>query len=316
MKAGVKGLPLTLKHGHILVQKLRYPYRLYPHQKVALAKVFGCAVSTAHRFKTRHGALSIPLGRNGFRVGKNALRLTRVDSAPVVRSRALPSEPGSVTVIKDSAARCFASFVVAVEPPEPEVLPSFCEVGVDLGVASLAVTSDGEKIAPPKFLRSALKRPQRLQRSLGRKKKGSGNRQKAHATMCIEDMNVSGMLKSRRLARSMADGGWRMLRMLLGSKARFHGRVLKVVSRWEPISRTCSTCGHRDGKNKKELSIRQWQYPSCGTLDDQNVNAARTILAAGQEERLNACGAESRTRVLASGYEAGTHLNQEALCIT
>ena len=89
----------------------------------------------------------------------------------------MPAEPGSVTMVKDWAGGYCASFVVEVEGPQPE--PSVKAVGVDLGVAALAVTSNGEKIAPPKFLRSALKRLGRLQRALSRTDKASRKRAKS-----------------------------------------------------------------------------------------------------------------------------------------
>ena len=224
-----------------------------------------------------------------------------------------PSAPSSVTVIQDSAGRCFAGFVVDVAPtPRPA---NGKAVGMDLGVASLAVTSEGEKTAPPKptFLRSALKRLRRLQRRLSRKAKVSSNGQKArlefakaHATMAdqrldllrkpvtgllrenqtvaLEDLNVSGLLKNRKLPRSIVDTGGRRLWTLLESKAEQYGREVVVIGRWLPTSQRCSTCGHHD--------------------------AAVNNLAAEVAARLNACGAESGTGSPASGLEAETRLNR------
>ena len=277
--------------------------------------------------------------RNGFRVEGHTLRLSRAEGIPMVRSRVLPSEPSSVTVIKDASGGYFASFVVTVAPTP---LPANGKaVDIDLGLVSLAVTSDGEKIAPPKFLRSALGRLGRLQRRLSRKVKGSSSRRtartvaKAHATVAdkhldflhklstglprenqmvvFEDLNVSGILKSRKPVRSIADAGWRHFRAPLESKAERYGREVALVNRWLTTSQRCSTCGHRDGR--KELWIRQGQCPGCGTLHDRNINAAVNILAADVAARINACGAGSRTGSPASGLEAGTRLNQEVrLC--
>ena len=296
----------------------------------------------APRFLKRSAGQSIRFQCNAFRVESRSLKLTKVGSIPIVRSRDLPSEPSSVTVTKDCAGPYFASFVVEAE--RPKLLPNGKAVGVDLGLTSLAVTSDGEKIAPPKFLRSVFKRIRRLQRSLSRKVKGSSNREKAghhlakaHAkasdsrldflhkpgtrlmrenqAVVLEDLNVSGMLKNHKLARSIADAGWRLLRTLLESEAKVYGREVKVISQWEPTFQTCSACGHTDGK--KPLSIRRWKCSrwkcsACGAEHDRDINAAKNILAAGLAERLNACGAKSKTSLLASGTEAGTHPNQEA----
>ena len=290
---------------------------------------------------SKHSAQGIRFTRNAFRVEDHRLRLTKAGSIPIAWSRDLPTEPSSVTVIKDAAGRYCTSFAVDVETKP--LASNSKTVGIDLGLASLAVPSDGEKMAPPKFLRFALKRlalkrRRRLQRSLNRKVKGSGNRQKArlravraHATVAdkrldvlyklstrlirenqtatIENLNVSELLKNRKLGRSIMDAGWRMFRTLLMAKAALYGREVSVISRWETTSRCCSNRGHRGGK--KELSIRAWTCSACGTGHDRDLNGAKNILAAGLAERLNACGAERLTSVLASGCEGGTHLNQE-----
>jgi putative transposase len=119
------------------------------------------------------------------------------------------------------------------------------------------------------------------------------------------------MLKNRKLARSIADAGWRQFRTLLESKAEQYGRQLVVINRWLPTSQVCSTCGHRDGK--KELSIRQWQCPSCEAAHDRDVNAAQNILAAGLAESQNGRGAAHQsTALVAAGCEAPTHPIAEA----
>jgi putative transposase len=108
----------------------------------------------APRFKKRRGAQSIRFMSHVFRTGDRTLTLSKIGTVPIEWSRALPSAPSSCTVIRDASGRYFASFVVEVEPTP---LPANGKaIGIDLGLASLAVTSAGEKIAPPKFLRSAL----------------------------------------------------------------------------------------------------------------------------------------------------------------
>jgi putative transposase len=292
------------------------------------------------RFKKRRGAQAIRFMSHVFRAGERTLTLGKIGTVPIEWSRDLPSDPSSVTVIRDASGRYFASFVVEVEV-EPTPLPNNGKaVGIDLGLASLVVTSDGEKIAPPKFLRSALKRLRRLQRHLKHKQKGSNRlavaRRKVaalHATIAdkrldflhqlstrilrenqtvvLEDLNVSGMLKNKNLARSIADAGWRQFRTLLESKALQYDRQVVVINRWLPTSQVCSTCGHQAGK--KELSIREWQCPSYGTVHDRDVNAAQNILAAGLAESQNGRGAAHKsTALVAAGCEAPTHPIAEA----
>ena len=259
-------------------------------------------------------------------------------SIPIAWSRDLLAEPGSVTIVKDAAGPCFAIFVVEAEGHQLQ--PNGKAAGIDLGLASLAVTSDGEKDRPAQVPSLRLKadaqaepRPEPQGDGLSRnRQKARLPLAKAHATVAdkrldhlhklrsrlsrenrtvvLEDPNVAGMVKNHKPACSVADAGWRLPRMLLESKARMDGGEVKIISRWQPVSQTCSTCGHRDGK--KSLAVRAWRCSACGTEHHRDLNAARNILAAGLGERQNACGAESKTGVPASGSEAGTHLNQEA----
>ncbi|WP_063047757.1 RNA-guided endonuclease InsQ/TnpB family protein [Nocardia pseudovaccinii] len=242
------------------------------------------------------------------------LRLPKIGDVSVVWSRELPSRPSSVTVIKDAAGRYFASFVV--EATEELLPPVESEVGIDLGLATFAVLSNGATIASPRFLQRAERRLRRLQKALSRKQKGSANRAKArikvaraHAKVAdtrrdwahkrstaiirdnqavfVEDLCVKGLSRSR-LAKSVHDAGWGMFTRMLEEKARRRGRYFAEIDRYFPSSQLCSTCGRVDGP--KPLCIREWTCP-CGAVHDRDLNAAKNILAAGRAERLNACGA-------------------------
>ena len=111
-------------------------------------------------------------------------------------------------------------------------------------------------------------------------------------------------------ARAIADAGWRMVQSLLEYRTRLYGREVGVISRWEPTSRTCSACGHREGK--KPLSVRTRTCSACGAEQIRGLNAAGNILATRRAARLNGCGVESRTGLPASGNEASTRLHREA----
>ncbi len=255
---------------------------------------------------TRNARFTVTAGRK--------LRLPRIGDIAVRWSRELPSEPSSVTVIKDASGRYFASFVVQVDT---EHLPELdTEVGIDLGLSTFAVLSDGKTIASPRFLRRAERRLRKAQQALSRKQKGSRNRVKArvrvakaharvadtrrdwahkHSTAIIgenqavyvEDLCVKSLARTR-LAKSVHDAGWGMFTRMLQEKAARFGRYFGKVDRFYPSSQICHPCGHRDGP--KPLSVRIWTCPRCGAVLDRDVNAANNILAAGRAERLNACG--------------------------
>lgn len=259
------------------------------------------------------------------------LSLPKIGEVPLRWSRELPSEPSSVTVIKDAAGRYYSSFVVqAQDTPLPERAE---EVGIDLGLTSFAVLSNGKVLANPRFLRRAERKLRKAQRSLCRKQKGSNNRAKARVTLArthstvrdtrrdwlhkttttiirdnqavyVEDLAVSGLARTR-LAKSVHDAGWSTFLAMLEYKATRRGRTFAKIDRWFPSTRTCSVCGTIG--TAKPLSVREWTCP-CGTTHDRDLNAARNILAAGRAERQNACGTQIRPEILpAPRVEAGTH---------
>ncbi|MFF4840793.1 RNA-guided endonuclease InsQ/TnpB family protein [Streptomyces collinus] len=289
----------------------------------------------APRFKSRKNT------RQAIRFTANAkwkitpgqkLRLPKVGDVRVRWSRALPSTPSTVTVIKDSAGRYFASFVVETDPAEalPPVTP---EVGLDLGLGHFAVLSDGTKIASPRFLRRAEKQLKKAQRVLARKTTGSANRSKAqlrvaraHArvadarrefhhqlstklirenqAIAVENLAVKGLARTR-LAKSVHDAGWSQFVTMLEYKATRYGRTFVRIGRYEPTSQACSSCGVKDGP--KPLDVRVWTCTPCGAVLDRDVNAAVNIAkAAGLA--VTACQAQVRPGfVPAQRVEAGTH---------
>ncbi|MFG2923415.1 RNA-guided endonuclease InsQ/TnpB family protein [Streptomyces sp. NPDC048305] len=259
------------------------------------------------------------------------LRLPKIGDLKVKWSRSLPSVPSTVTVVKDSAGRYFASFVVETGPEEvlPETTP---EVGIDLGLGHFAVLSDGTKVDSPRFLRRAEKRLKKAQRALARKEKGSSNRNKArikvaraHArvadarrefhqlstklirenqAVAVEDLAVKGLARTR-LAKSVHDAGWSAFVTMLEYKAARYGRTFIRIGRFEPTSQACSQCGVKDGP--KPLHVRVWTCGACGAVLDRDVNAAVNVAkAAGLA--VSACRAQVRPeRVPAPRSKAGTH---------
>lgn len=121
----------------------------------------------------------------------------------------------------------------------------------------------------------------------------------------VEDLNIAGMVRNRRLACAIADAGWGQFVRLLREKAERYGRTVHTVDRWLPSSKMCSACGHL--MHTMGLKIRTWQCPLCGTGHDRDYNAAMNILAAGRADKANACGAWVRPPPgEAQGDEPGT----------
>jgi len=282
-------------------------------------------------FRRKHHRQSIRLTRNGFALHGLRLYVAKVGDIKVEWSRDLPSVPSSVTVIREPDGRYYASFVVERRAAPLPACES--EVGIDLGLGRLVVTSDGVVIPNPRFLRVKERKLARMQRALSRKPEGSANRAKARHRVAVmhrrvresrldhahktalklvrdnqavyaEDLAVSGLMRTR-LAKSVADAGWSQLLRLIEEKAVQYGRTFKRIGRFEPTSQVCSACGVKDGP--KPLSVRTWACAACGSVHDRDVNAARNILAAGRADKSNACGGQVRpAALLAPAGETGT----------
>jgi putative transposase len=216
-------------------------------------------------------------------------------------------------------------------------------VGIDLGILDFASFNNGEKVKAPKPLKRKLKRLRKLQRNISRKQKGSKRREVAlhkiavlhskisdirtdflhklstqvireNQTIALEDLNVSGLLKNRKLSRAISDLGWRNFRTMLEGKSVMYGRDLRIINRWEPTSQKCSCCGESGGK--KELDVREWECLFCGAIHDRDINAAVNILqvAGGQPETQNGRGGRRKTTSkVAAAREASTHQEYKQL---
>lgn len=253
------------------------------------------------RFKKKQGRQSARFRIGGFSIRGSRVYLAKIGEVLPIWSRVLPSAPSSVTVIKDAANRYFLSFVVEVEPVQ--VTAKNPSIGIDLGIKTFAVMSNGEKVESPNYAKAA-RRIRQLQKKLARQVKGSNRRYKTRLAIAkhhnriadtrkdflhklstrmvnenqvitLEDLNVSGMLKNRRLARVISLQGWREFRVLCEAKAEKCGRQFNVISRWEPTSQVCSDCGYRWGK--LDLSIRSVVCLNCGVEHDRDENAAKNI---------------------------------------
>jgi len=272
-------------------------------------------------FKKKRSGGSAEFTRAAFRWKDRQLWLAKCnDPLPIRWSRTLPAncEPSTVTVRLDASGRWFVSLLVDDHTVKP--LPQVNKaVGVDLGITSLIVTSDGEKIANPKHFKRLRYKLRQAQKALSRKIKGSNNTEKArrqvariqaqiadarndflhklttrlvreNQTIAVEDLSVKNMLKNHKLAQAIADASWGELVRQLEYKCQWYGRTLVKIDRWFPSSKRCGHCGHV--VEKLPLNIREWDCPECGTHHDRDINAAHNLLAAGLA--VIVCGANIR----------------------
>jgi putative transposase len=254
------------------------------------------------KFKRKHGVQSIRYPQHFFVLDRQ-ISVPKIGKVKAKIHRPLEGKPKNLTITKTKSGRYFASIQVEVEVPEPE--PKAGALGIDLGLKSFLVTSDGQEIPPPKHLLKAQKRLARLQRHLSRCQKGSHGREKARLALArqnekvanqradflhkishlltqtygligLEDLNVRGLVNNRRLARAISDAGWGEFKRQLSYKATWKGGSVIEVDRFFPSSKRCSACHF--SLPDLPLSVRVWNCPACGIRHDRDINAATNIL--------------------------------------
>ena len=208
---------------------------------------------------------------------------------------------------------------IAADDGKVQVTPEITEksevLGLDMGLKSWAICSDGRVFSNPKTARKYQKKLARMQKAIARKDKGSNNRKKAktelakvhrkirnirrdaqnkmtseisksHADIiAIEDLNTGGMLKNHKLAYHIADASWYEVRRQLEYKCKREGKMLLVIDRFYPSSQTCSVCGYVN-REVKDLNVREWTCPECGTHHDRDINASLNIAEIGKQKAL------------------------------
>ena len=212
-----------------------------------------------------------------------------------------------VTISKTPSNKYFISFNVECEY---EILPKNNNaVGIDLGIKDLLITSDGEVINNEKLTYKYEKKLAKLQRQFARKKKGSNNWNKQRIKIArlhekitnirkdnlhkisytlvkenqfifSEDLNIKGMVKNHNLAKSIHDCSWYELTRQISYKSEWNERVYKKVNRYFPSSQLCNICNYKN-TDTKNLNVRFWTCPQCGTLHDRDKNASINILNEG-----------------------------------
>lgn len=259
-------------------------------------------------FKKKGNTQSYRLPNQKFRIEGDRIRIEKIGWVRMVVDRDIPDNGKilSCTISKNPANQYFVSITVDCEISKKPKTGK--EVGIDLGIKEFATLSDGIVIDNPKYLRENQSMISRIQRHMSRKIKGSSRWHKNrlriarlhnkvsnkrlwflhnlttylvdnYDTICIEDLNVSGMLKSHRLADSISDASFSLFRSLLEYKCEWYGKTLSVIDRFYPSSKTCSRCGWK--KNDLTLSDRTFVCDSCGLILDRDLNAALNIKRVG-----------------------------------
>ena len=291
------------------------------------------------KYHKKHRRQSATYAATAFVWNGSTLTLAKQkEPLDIIWSRPLPEEckPSSVTITKDASGRYFVSILVE---ETIQTLPMTDKtIGIDLGLKSFLITSEGETIDNPKYYAKAEKKLAKLERKKARKKKGSKNRNKArikvarlHAriadmrrdfqqqlstrlirenqTICLETLAVKNMLKNHCLAKAIQDVGWSEFVRQLDYKAAWYGHTVVKIDRWYPSSKTCSACGFV--LDELGLEVRAWACPQCGICHDRDINAAQNIVSVGLTA-LNACGGVvrrgTRKRGHADAVEAGSSL--------
>ena len=215
----------------------------------------------------------------------------------------------SITVSRTTDNKYYMSILVETEIEQLE--PTNKMIGLDLGLKDLIVDSNGHKYKNHKYLTRSQKKLAREQRKLSKMMKGSNNRNKQrikvaklhkhiqnqrndylhklsksiideNQIICIESLSVKDMMNDSKLARNISDVSWSKFVSMLIYKADWYGRkVVKVPSTY-PSSQLCSICGYKNSITK-DLAIRKWTCPECGTIHDRDINAAKNILSKGIE---------------------------------
>lgn len=237
----------------------------------------------------------------------SSIRLPKM-STPIkmICHRKFSGDVRSVTVSRNKVNQYFVSVLV------DEVIElkqnTGRSIGIDLGLTHLAILSNGMKIDNPRWFRENQSKLKKAQRHMSRKVKGSARYEKQrikvarihgdivnqrkwtyhnlsiwlvnnYDTICMEDLNVKGMVKNRKLSKSISDASWSTLVSMIKYKSKWYGKTFHQIDRFFASSKTCSCCGAK--VESLPLNVREWTCSNCGTVHDRDSNAATNILHEG-----------------------------------
>jgi len=306
-----KGLTYNQTSNKLTELKREILWLKEPHAQVLQASLGDLDVAYANfftgrskfpNFKSKREKQSCRYPQN-FKFNHNHTYLPKIGWVKTVFHRQMQGKPKNITVSKTKTEKYFVS-VSTIEDIQ-QYQPVNRSVGIDLGLKDFLVTSDGHKIPTPKYLRKSEKKLKRLQRQLSRKQKDSNNREKArqklavqhekvtnqrkdfqHKTskwlvdnydfIALEDLNIKGMVKNHRLAKSIQDAGWGEFVRQLTYKGNWYGSEISKIDRFYPSSKRHFACGWI--KQDLTLKDRIWVCENCGEVVDRDTNAAINIL--------------------------------------
>jgi len=263
------------------------------------------------RFKSKHGNKKSYKSKavgNNIQVFDGKIKLPKLGYVECRTSKEAEGRILSATVSQNPSGKYFVS-VCCTDVEIPQYESTNRQVGIDLGLHELAISSDNEHFENHKHLVKSQEKLAKLQRQLSRKTKGSKNRGKARVkvarlhervsnqrndtlhklstdlvkrydAVCVEDLQVKNMVRNHKLAKSISDVAWSEFVRQLQYKCGWQHKMLVMVDKFYPSSQLCGVCGYKNAETK-DLSVRDWVCPECGANHDRDINAAQNILREG-----------------------------------